>query len=118
MRRLGYVEGKTIIIERWSGGGDTGGYGELVRKVVASKPRVIFSRGRSVSAPLAAATRDIPIVMVGTISKDLSTSMARPSGNVTGLNTSADDQQIYGKQMDFLGELTKPGARLAWLGPK
>lgn len=118
LRRLGYIEGKTVAIERWSGGGDTGGYGELARKIVASRPQIIVARGRTLTSPIAATTSDIPIVTVGTVSSDLSTSLARPSGNVTGLFTSADEQQIYSKQLDFLAEIVKVGSRIAWLGPQ
>jgi putative ABC transport system substrate-binding protein len=41
-----------------------------------------------------------------------------PGGNVTGLHTSADEQQIYSKQLEFLRELTRADARVAWLGPQ
>jgi len=118
LRQLGYIDGKTITIERWSGGGDTGGYSELARKVAASQPRIIVARGRSTTLPLAAATREIPIVSIGTISPDLRISLARPGRNVTGLHVSADDQQIFSKQLEYLRELTKADARVAWLGPQ
>jgi putative tryptophan/tyrosine transport system substrate-binding protein len=118
LRQLGYVEGKSITIERWSGAGDSGGYRELARKVAASHPRIIVARGRTTTLPLAAATSEIPIVSIGTISSELSTSLARPSGNVTGLSTAADAQQIFSKQLEFLRELTKAGARVAWMGPQ
>jgi putative ABC transport system substrate-binding protein len=118
LRRLGYVEGKTVTFERWSGAGDTGSYGELTRKIVASQPRIIVARSRSITSPLAAATSTIPIVSVGTISTELRESLARPGGNLTGFSTSADDQQIFSKQPDFLRELTKVDARIAWLGPQ
>ena len=118
LRRLGYVEGKSIAIERWSGGGDTAGYVALARKVVDSRPSLIVSRGRSATLPLAAATKDIPIVTVGTISTEMRASLARPGGNVTGLYTSSDDQQLYSKLVEFLREVTRPNARIAWLGPQ
>lgn len=37
---------------------------------------------------------------------------------MTGIQVSADDQQIYVKQLEFLRDVTKKGARIAWLGPK
>ncbi len=118
LRQLGYVEGKSIAIERWSGGGDTGSYGELARKIVATRPRIVVTRGRTMTSTVAAASSEIAIVAVGSISSDLRASLARPGGNVTGVHGSADDQQIYGKQLEFMRELTKANARIAWLGPQ
>lgn len=118
LRQLGYIEGHSIAVERWSGGGDTSAYGALARRVVASRPQVIVARGRSIIAPLAAATEEIPIVAIGTISIELRASLAHPGKNLTGQHVSSDDQQIYSKQMEFLRSVTKANARIAWLGPR
>lgn len=118
LRRLGYVEGKSIVIQRWSGGGDTASYAELARKIVESRPSLIVARGRSATLPIALATKEIPIVSVGSISTEMRASLARPGGNVTGVSTSADDQQLYSKLVEFLREVTKRNARIAWLGPR
>ena len=84
LRKLGYVEGKTITVERWTGGGNTGGYDAMARKIVASRPRLVVARGRSITLPIAAATGEIPIVSVGSISSERRASLARPGKNVTG----------------------------------
>jgi hypothetical protein len=42
LRRLGHVEGKTVMIERWSGGGDIGSYNEMARKIAASQIRSLL----------------------------------------------------------------------------
>jgi putative ABC transport system substrate-binding protein len=120
LRRLGYVEGQNIALERWSGGGagTAAGYSALARKVVASRPRLIVVRSRTALSPIAAETRNIPIVAVGTIPAELRASFARPGRNVTGIHVSFDAQQLYGKQVEVLGNVLKPGARIAWLGPK
>ena len=118
LRLLGWVEGKTITIERWTGDGDTGAYGALARKVAASRPDVIFARGRSMADPMAAATKEIPIVVSGTISTHLYVSYAHPGKNVTGIQFSSGDQLIYSKQIQFLREVTKENARIAWLGTR
>jgi len=116
LRRLGYIEGKTIVVERWSGGGDIGGYAALARKMVASQPQVIVERGRTTLVPIVAATKTIPIVAIGTIPVDLSVSLARPGKNVTGIQSSSDEQLIYAKNLEFLAQLTRPGASIAWFG--
>ena len=118
LRRLGYVEGTTIIVERWSGGGDTRAYEALARKVVASRPDVIFARGRTMTVPIAAATKEIPIVANGTIPAHLYLSFAHPGKNVTGIHFSSGNQQIYTKQIEFLREVTKANARIVWLGTR
>ena len=118
LRQLGHIEGKTISVERWSGGGDTGAYSALARQVVASRPQVIVARGRSIIAPLASATEEIPIVAIGTISSELRASLAHPGKNLTGLHVSSDDQQLYSKPVEFLRGVTKANARIAWLGPR
>src|SRR5262249_29059072 len=38
LRRLGYVEGRNLILERYSGEGRTDHYGELANEVVRTKP--------------------------------------------------------------------------------
>jgi putative ABC transport system substrate-binding protein len=68
--------------------------------------------------PLAAATNTVPIVAVGSIPPNLFASYARPGGNITGVQSGADGLQIYAKQVEVLGSILKPRARVAWLGPK
>lgn len=118
LRRLGYVEGKTIVIERWSAGGNTGAYVDMARKIADSRPRIVVSRGRSITTAIAAADGNVAIVSIGSISRDLRASLARPGGNVTGVHSSGDDQLIYTKQLEFMRELTRENARIAWVGPQ
>lgn len=120
LRRLGYVEGQTVVLDRWTSGGvvTPEAYNALARKVIASQPRLIVVRGRSMLDPIAAATKKIPIVALGTIPPGLRASLARPGGNVTGIQLSFDAQQLYSKQVEVLRDVLKPGARIAWLGTK
>ena len=117
LRRLGYAEGKSVAFERWSGGGDRPRYAELAGRVVAAKPAVIVSRGRSMTAGVAAATRTIPIVSVGTIPTSLRQTLSRPGGNVTGVQASSAERQIYSKTAEILQAVTPKNARVAWFGP-
>src|SRR6266542_5604587 len=64
LRRLGYVEGRNLIVERYSGMGRTEHYAELAREVVRSKPDLIFASGTDTVRHLKAATATIPIVGV------------------------------------------------------
>jgi len=114
LRKLGYVEGKSVTLERWSGAGagSATAYRELARKVVSSQPQVIVVRSRSMLVHFAAETKEAPIVAIGSISAEL----RQP--NVTGVNASFDSQQLYGKQVEVLGSVLKPGAQVAWIGTR
>jgi putative ABC transport system substrate-binding protein len=120
LRRLGHVEGRSVGIDRWSGGGaaTAAGYRALAEKVVASEPHVIVVRGTTMLVHVAAATKRVPIVAIGTIPPELRASLARPGGNVTGVNISFDAMQLYGKQVQVLRDVLKSGARIAWFGTK
>ena len=42
LKRLGYVEGRNLVVERYSGDGRAEDYPELARRVVYSMPDLIF----------------------------------------------------------------------------
>ena len=63
LRELWYIEGKNIIIEyRWAEG-KTERLPDLAAELVQLKVDIIVSAGPSVTRPLKAATKMIPIVM-------------------------------------------------------
>ena len=43
LRRLGYVEGRNLFVQRFSGSGDNAGYDKLARDVVATAPDLIIA---------------------------------------------------------------------------
>ena len=67
---------------------------------------------------VAAVTKKLPIVAIGTIPAELRASLARPGGNVTGIIISFDAMQLYSKQVQILRDVLRPRARIAWLGPR
>ena len=92
LRRLGYVEGRNLIVERYSGQGRTEHYAELARDVVRSKPDVIFAASGNPLVPhLKPLTATIPIVGVlgDPVGFGLVASLAHPGGNVTGVSIDA-----------------------------
>ena len=48
LKRLGYIEGQNLIVERYSALGQPDRIGELARQIVASRPDVILPLSRSV----------------------------------------------------------------------
>jgi putative tryptophan/tyrosine transport system substrate-binding protein len=67
LRRLGYVEGQNLLIERYSGEGRAEHYPDLAREIVRSNPELILVlAGQEFLLDFKAATATIPIV--GTLS--------------------------------------------------
>ena len=90
LRALGYIEGKTVLLEVRLAEGAVERLPELARELVALKPDVIVASTDPAIAAVRRETRTIPIVMV--LSADPAgagfvASLARPGGNVTGLST-------------------------------
>jgi putative ABC transport system substrate-binding protein len=105
LRRLGYIEGKNLIVLRFSGGGDTSRYDAIVRDIVSANPDVVFASTSRMVLRLKAATNTIPVVgnMGDPIGYGIVTSLARPGGNITGVATDAG-QEIWGKRIAILRE--------------
>jgi putative ABC transport system substrate-binding protein len=62
LRRLGYMEGQNLIVERYSGEGNTAHYAELAREVVRQQPDVILTFSVRMVRYFKSATTTIPIV--------------------------------------------------------
>lgn len=45
LRRLGWVEGQNLTVDRWSGAGQVEAYVDVARKIVDSEPEIIVSGG-------------------------------------------------------------------------
>ena len=80
LARLGYVEGRNILIERFSEEGRADHYPELAREVVRLNPDLIYAHSTRMVLDFRASTTITPDpVRLGIV-----TSMARPGGNFTG----------------------------------
>lgn len=64
LKRLGYVEGENLIVERYSGEGRLERYDSLAHEVVDTKPDLIWAAGTPLTLRLKAATNTIPIVTI------------------------------------------------------
>jgi putative tryptophan/tyrosine transport system substrate-binding protein len=116
LRRLGYIEGKNLVVERFSGEGSIDHYPELAHEAVARNPDVIFAVNLMVG-PLKEATSTIPIVafVSDPAQSGLATSMARPGGNITGVSVDTGPE-LWGKRLQLLREVVPTISKLAILG--
>src|SRR5262252_8746913 len=87
LRRLGYVEGDNLLIERFSGEGRAAHFSDLAQDVVRRKPDVIILTTTDLTLDFKAATTAIPIVGIfgRPVEAGIVSSLARPGGNITGL---------------------------------
>ena len=103
LRELGYVEGRTVVIEwRWWEGKP-----ELLRDAVAEMVRlnldVVVVGGSEATKAMKEASRTIPIVFFGPsypVEEGLVESFARPGGNITGITVAQSDHA--GKMLQLL----------------
>ncbi|MBT9613265.1 MAG: ABC transporter substrate-binding protein [Burkholderiales bacterium] len=103
LRELGYLEGKTIVIECRHAGGRDDGIQQAADALVRSKPAIIVAFGQQLIIPAQRATKTIPIVMLASgepVESGFATSLARPGGNLTGLTYYATE--LNAKRLEFL----------------
>ncbi len=119
LRRLGYVEGRNLLIDKRSPEGDSRRIPELVRQIISAKPDVIFTPRTDASEAIRNATKTIPIVAITSepVGLGYAESLARPGGNVTGFAFDAG-REIFAKRMDLLKEAAPGTSRVAQLTPR
>jgi putative ABC transport system substrate-binding protein len=117
LRTLGYVEGKSLVIEYRYGEGKVGRLAEMAAELVRLKVDVIVTGGPTASRAAKEATSTIPIVMASDpdpVANGFVASLARPSGNITGLATLSPE--LGGKRLELSKEILPKLSRVAVLG--
>ena len=116
LRQFGYVDGKNIAIE-WRGTqARAEQLSELAADLVRLKVEVIVATNNPAVAAAQKATKTIPIVMVNStdpVRLGFVTSLARPSGNITGLTIQTPE--LAGKRLELLKEALPNLRRVAVL---
>jgi putative ABC transport system substrate-binding protein len=110
LRALGQIEGRTFRFELHVAP-DNRSIPAMAEDMVRSKPAVLVALNSVAGGALQRLTQTIPIVVVSSadpLARGWSTSVARPSGNVTGVLTLVAD--LAGKRFEILHELV-PAAR-------
>jgi hypothetical protein len=117
LRRLGYVEGENLIIERYSAEGHHERYADLAREIVTRKPDVIVTGTNPVVIVFKTATSTIPVVafMIDPLQAGLVTSLGRHGGNLTGITLDAGVEN-WAKRLQILKEAMPSTAKVAFLG--
>ncbi|MBR1235603.1 ABC transporter substrate-binding protein [Bradyrhizobium sp. AUGA SZCCT0182] len=115
LRKLGWLEGTTIFIERKEGGGRFDRLPALAADLVRSKPDLIVAFGPQGARAIKDATDEIPIVVLlvaDPVGMGLASSFARPGGNLTGV-ASMTAGGINGKTLSILREILPQAKRVA-----
>jgi ABC-type uncharacterized transport system substrate-binding protein len=119
LRDLGWIEGRTVAIERRSAEGRTERAQEILAEFIARRVDVIFPAATDWLIDAAhKATHTTPIVAIfnrDPVATGLVASLARPGGNLTGLMTTTG-RELYEKRLQLFKELVPNVSRVAFLG--
>ena len=116
LRDLGYVEGKTILIEYRYAEGKSDRLPNLAADLVRINSDVIVTADTPPTRAAMSATKEIPIIMgnvADPVAAGLVANLARPGGNVTGFSALAP--QLDGKRLELLKETLPTVTRVAWV---
>jgi putative tryptophan/tyrosine transport system substrate-binding protein len=117
LQKLGYVNGKNIIIEARYSAGQSARFPEFVADLVQRKVDVIAAWSPTATAVAKEATNTIPIVGISMGSDPVAlgwaSSFARPGGNVTGITSG--DVWLEAKRLQLLKEAIPHAERVAVL---
>jgi putative ABC transport system substrate-binding protein len=120
LRRLGYIEGANLLVDRYSGEGRTEHYADLARDVVRSHPELIFAISTGMAQHFKATATTIPIVAYSRadpVASGLARSLARPGGNVTGVIPDVG-AEFWGKQLEVVKVVVPTVRKVAYLTPR
>jgi putative ABC transport system substrate-binding protein len=116
LKERGYVEGENLTIAWRFAGNQVDRLPDLAADLVRRRVAVIATAGDHVVAVAKAATTTIPIVFImgqDPVALGLVASLARPGGNVTGINFFTGE--LVAKRLEILRELVPGAARIAVL---
>jgi ABC-type uncharacterized transport system substrate-binding protein len=105
LHKLGYIEGKNILVDYRSAKGDRNRLRMLADQLVRTKVDLIVVTGNQAAAAAKEATSTIPIIVLGAgdlVGNGLVNSLARPGGNITG--STRMSTELAGKRLELLKE--------------
>lgn len=113
LRERGLIDGQTIRFESYFAQFSKERVQQLIPEIIAKNPAAVVVQGGAIK-PMTAATKTIPLIVVSSgdlVAGKLVASMARPGGNVTGLQFLAIN--LVGKRMELLKEINPRLKRVA-----
>jgi putative ABC transport system substrate-binding protein len=114
LRRLGYIEGQNLFVERWTAEGRPDRYEKIASEVIGHRPDVVFVPTGRLALPFKHMTSTLPIVVLAgadPIRMGIVENLSRPGANITGFTTEAGPA-FLGKHFQILRDL-KPGLKKA-----
>jgi len=117
LRKLRYVDGKNLVINRRAAEGHNERLDPLANELIALRPDVVVAVAGPAIAAVQRATATIPIVMWGAsdpVAFGFIKSLAHPGGNLTGVATMFSD--TIGKSLELLHSILPAATRVAVLG--
>ena len=120
LTRLGYVEGRNLLIERYSGEGRAAHYPDLARQIIGQNPDLIIVISSNLTLDFKAATSTVPIVGIFNVPVEFGIvrSLARPGGNITGISLDVGFWDQWAKRVQLLKEAVPQITRLGLLGTR
>jgi putative ABC transport system substrate-binding protein len=119
LKRLGWVEGQNLIIERRWGGGQVARLPELARELVQERCDALLTVGLSATRAAREASPTLPIVFFGNfdpLATGLVASLARPGNNLSGVLIAVDGT-LAAKKLELLKEAAPRATRIVFLSP-
>jgi putative tryptophan/tyrosine transport system substrate-binding protein len=116
LRKLGYVDGKNLTIDRRGAEGHNERLASLMSELMAVDPDAIVAVAVPATAAAQRATSTTPIVMWGTndpVGQGFVNSLAHPGGNITGSASMYADS--IGKSVELLHAVLPAAKRMAVL---
>jgi len=117
LREVGYVEGRNLQMEYRFEQGQPKRLEQLATDLAALKPDLLVAVGTPATLAAKQATSSIPVVMAPAgdpVGTGIVESLARPSGNVTGITLHSTDLGI--KRLEMTKEVLAGILRVAVLG--
>jgi putative ABC transport system substrate-binding protein len=114
LTKLGWVEGRNIIIDFKSGVEEADALRAPAKELLARSPDVVLGAGGTIVAALQKASKTVPVVFVNVtdpVGGGLVSSLAHPGGNTTGFTQF--EFGISAKWLEILKEIAPDTARVA-----
>ena len=120
MRELGYIEGKTFIIEeRFVSDWDAARLAAVAAELVKANVDIIVATGGPTVNAAKQATASVPIVLTlasDPVSSGFAASLAHPGGNITGVSAYLDE--VSPKHIEYLKLVAPKLSRIGLLAKK